>query len=247
MHTINTFVPKFTTIFWGTHIVVTPKLISSVLCIPKVEHLDYPSHTRLHSISWGEMTSLFCEIAMVWGETLNFSITEFAKAPRILNMVMTFLLTTRSHSNTITKPYAHFLLSLMDNLSIDFSSHIIESMIDIYWDTAIRNKLIFPSAITRILTHLHITIPCSPPFYSMGAISKESIQRSDAQLVAKRPCVESTTTDLTPASWPSSSSTPPSSSRVKVSLVAIMDQLQHMRANFGSCLNHLFGDVSNEH
>ena len=91
---------------------------------------------------------------MVWGETLNFSTNEFSKGPRILNMVMTFALTPWSHYNTITEPHARFLLSLTEDLSIDFPSHIIESMIDIYRDIATRYKLIFPLAITRILSLL---------------------------------------------------------------------------------------------
>ena len=95
------------------------------------------------------MASLFYEKAMVWGETLNFSTTEFAKGPRILNMVMTFVLTPQSHYNTIIEPRACFLLSLMEDLSIDFPSHMIESMINCYQDTATRDKLIFPSSITR--------------------------------------------------------------------------------------------------
>ena len=67
---------------------------------------------------------------MLWGGTLNFSITEFAKGPRILNMMMTFVLTPRSHYNTIIEPHACFLLSLMEDLFIDFSSHMIVFMID---------------------------------------------------------------------------------------------------------------------
>jgi len=94
------------------------------------------------------MASLFYEKAMVWGETLNFSTTEFAKGLRILDMVMTFVLTPRSYYNTITEPYAHFLLSHLEDLSIDFPSHMMESMIDIYRDTTTHDKLIFPLAIT---------------------------------------------------------------------------------------------------
>ena len=56
---------------------------------------------------------------------------------------------------------------------------MIVSMIDTYQDTAKRDKLIFPLVITRILTHLHFTIPSSPIFYSIGAIRKEYM-RSDA-------------------------------------------------------------------
>ena len=68
----------------------------------------------------------------------------------------------------------------MEDLSIDFPSHMIESMIDCYQDTATCDKLIFPSAITRILSYVHVTIPISSPFYVMGVISEESIWRSDA-------------------------------------------------------------------
>ena len=69
---------------------------------------------------------------MVWGDLLNFSTLDFAKGPRILNMVMTFVLTPCSHYNTITEPRASFLFSFFEGLSIDFSSHMIESVIDIY-------------------------------------------------------------------------------------------------------------------
>ena len=150
------------------------ELISEVLCVPRLAHPNYPSHPRLRTISRDELTSLFCEKAMVWGDTLNFSTTEFAKGSRILNMVMIFVLTPQSHYNTITKPHAHFHFSLLEDLSIDFPSHMIVSMIDIYRDTATRDKLIFPSAITHIFTHFHVPIPSSPLFYSKGAISKES-------------------------------------------------------------------------
>ena len=124
---------------------------SKVLHVPRVDRLNYPSHHRLSFVSRNEMASLFCWKAMVWGETLNFSTTEFAKGPRILNMVMTFVLTPRSHYNTITKPCARFLLSFTEDISRDFPSHMIESMIYCYRDIATRDKLIFSSAITCIL------------------------------------------------------------------------------------------------
>ena len=97
IHAINTSVPQFTTVFHGTHIVVTLDFIFEVLHVPRVDRLDYPSCHRLSSISRDELTSLFCENAMLWGGTLNFSTTEFTKDPMILNMVMTFVLTPRSH------------------------------------------------------------------------------------------------------------------------------------------------------
>ena len=99
---------------------------------------------------------------------------------------------------------------------------MIESIIDCYRDTATHNKLIFPSAITCILTHLHVTIPFSPLFYVTGAMCKESIRRSVAQLTVKRPCVEASdvapTNPVTPSSQPSSSSAPSSSFRAPISL-----------------------------
>ena len=88
---------------------------------------------------------------------------------------------------------------------------------------------------------MHITFPPFFLFYVMGAINKESIWKSAVQLVVKWSCVE--TTDATPTPRPSSSSTPSSSFRADVSLVDTMDQLQHMRANFGSRLNHLSDEM----
>ena len=168
MHAINTSVPWFTTVFRGTRIVVTPDFISKVLQVLRMDRLNYPSHHCLFSISRNKLASLSCEKAMLQGGTFKFSTTKFTKDPQILNMVITFVLTPRSHYNTITEPRARFLLSLMEGLSIDFPSNC-------YQNTITRDKLIFPSAIMCILTHLHITIPPFPHFYVMGAISKESI------------------------------------------------------------------------
>ena len=98
---------------------------------------------------------------------------------------------------------------------------MIISIIDCYQDTATPNKLIFPSTISRILTHMHITIPPSPLFHVMGAISKESIQRSATQLATKRPRVEKT--DAAPSPQTSSTSALSSSFRADVSLADIMD------------------------
>ena len=227
MHAIDTSVPWFTTIFCDTRIVVTSNFISEVLRTPWVDHLDYPSFPHLSSISRDELASLFCENAMLWGGTLNFSTTEFTKGPQILNMVMTFILTLRSRYNNITQPRACFLLSLMEGLSIGFPSYMVKSIINCYRDMATCDKLIFPSSITCILTHLDITIPPSPHFYVMGAISKESIRRSATQLASKWPWVEpfdaAPAEPAAPSSQPSLSSAPSSLSRATVSLVDIME------------------------
>ena len=83
----------------------------------------------------------------------------------------------------------------MKGLSIDFPSHMIESIIDCYQDTVTCDKLIFPSAITCILTHIHVTIPPSPLFHVMGTMSKESIRRIAEWMTTKQPHVE--TMDVT--------------------------------------------------
>ena len=140
MHAIDTFVPWFTMVFHGTRIVVTSDFISEVLQVPRMDRPDYPSHRRISSISRNKLASLFCEKAMLQGGTLNFSTTKFTKDPRILNIMMNFVLTPQSHYNTITEPHAHFLLSLMERLSIDFPS-------DCYRNTVTHDKLIHQSCL----------------------------------------------------------------------------------------------------
>ena len=95
-------------------------------------------------------------------------------------MVMTFVLHPLSHYNSITEPRARFLLSLIEHLSIDFPSYFILSIIDMYIDSATRDKLIFPSTITRILRHFSIPFPLSNHFSVMGAIDAAIIKRSEA-------------------------------------------------------------------
>ena len=97
-------------------------------------------------------------------------------------MVMTFTFILLSHYNSITEPCARFLLSLMEDLNIDFPSHFITFIIDVYQDTATHDKLIIPLTITRIFQHFSILIPLSPLFTVMGAISIGSVLRSEAQL-----------------------------------------------------------------
>ena len=180
IHSIDTSVSQFATTFRGTHIVVTPNLISMVLHVPREAHLDYPGCERLWTMSRDELLSHFCETPSTWGGKLNTPFSGFAKGPRFLNMVMTFTLTPLSHYNSIIEPRAYFLLSLLEDLSIDFPSHFITSILDVYQDTATRDKLIFSLAITRILTHFHIPIPSSPFFTTMGVISVDSVRWSEA-------------------------------------------------------------------
>ena len=91
-------------------------------------------------------------------------------------MVMTFVLHPLSHYNSITEPRARFLLSFIEDLIIDFPSHFILSLIDVYKDTTTCDKLIFPFVITRIIHHSSIPYPESSHFTVMGAISAVSVQ-----------------------------------------------------------------------
>ena len=98
-----------------------------------------------------------------------------------MNMVMTFVLHPLSHYNSITELHARFLLSLLEHLTIDFPSHFIISIIDVHLDSASRDKLIFASAITRILRHFSIPFPSSDHFTVMCAIDYATIKCSEAQ------------------------------------------------------------------
>ena len=148
MHGFDTSVPHLITRVRGTCIVVTPNIVSEVLHVPRVVHPDYPRCDCLRTVSKDELLSLFCETPSSWDNCQNTLCSGFAKGSRFLNMVMTFVLYPLSHYNSITEPCARFLLSLLEGLSIDFPSHFILSLIDVYRDTATRDKLIFPSAIT---------------------------------------------------------------------------------------------------
>ena len=131
MHKFDYSVPHFITHIRGTRIVVTLDLISKVLHILRVEFANYPSYDRLRIVSKDKLMSLFCETPSSWGERQNTPYLGFAKGPRFLNMVMTFVLHPLSHYNLITEPRARFLLSLLKGLTIDFPSHFILSFIDI--------------------------------------------------------------------------------------------------------------------
>ena len=185
MHKFDYKVPHFITYVWGTRIVVTPNLISEVLHVPRVEFADYPSCEHLRSASKDELSSHFCETPSSWGDRQNTPCSGFAKGLRFLNMVVTFVLHHLSHYNSITEPRAWFLLSFLEGLTIDFSSHFILSLIDVYRDTTTRDKLIFPSAITRIFRQFFVSYPKSTHFSAMWAIDAAIVRRREAQLRLK--------------------------------------------------------------
>ena len=102
MHSIDISVPQFVMTFRGTRIVVTPNLISEILHVPRVSHLNYPSCQCLRTVSKDELLSHFYETPSIWGEHQNTPCLDFAKGLRFLNMVMTFVLTLLSHYKSIT-------------------------------------------------------------------------------------------------------------------------------------------------
>ena len=99
---------------------------------------------------------------------------------------MTFVLHPLSHYNSITEPRARFLLSPLEHLTIDFPSHLILSIIDVHLDLTSRDKLIFPSAITRILRHFSVPFPSSDHFSVICAIDYTTIKCSEAQFRSRQ-------------------------------------------------------------
>ena len=77
MHGFDYSVPLFVTQVRGTRIVVTPDIVSDVLCVPRVEHPDYLGCDRLKTKD--ELISSFCERPSDWGERQFTSCTTFAK------------------------------------------------------------------------------------------------------------------------------------------------------------------------
>ena len=106
MHGFDYIVPHFITCVRGTHIVVTSDLISEMLHIPRVEFANYFGCERLRIVSKDELSPYFCKTPSSWSDRQNTHCSGFAKGPRFLNMVMTFVLHPLSHYNSITEPRA---------------------------------------------------------------------------------------------------------------------------------------------
>ena len=108
MHGFDYLVSLFSTHIRGTHIVVKPQLVANVLHVSRVEHPDYPRCERLRTVSKNEMISAFCKRPSNWGDCQFTPCKAFAKGPRFINMVTTFILHPLSHYNSITEPRARF-------------------------------------------------------------------------------------------------------------------------------------------
>ena len=121
---------------------------------------------------------LFMSALLIGVSVSSLTVRPLQKA-WFFNMVMTFVLHPLSHYNSITELRARFLLSLLKHLTIDFPSHFILSIIDVYRDTTSHDKLIFLSAITRILHHFSVPFSASDHFTYMCAIDAATVKRSE--------------------------------------------------------------------
>ena len=155
-----------------------------------------------------------------------------------MNMVMTFVLHPLSHYNSITEPRARFLLSLLEHLTIDFPSHLILSIIDVHLDSASRDKLIFPSAIMRILRHFSVPFPSSDHFSIMCATDYATVKRSEAQFQSRQ--TDSTACSSHSAPSRSTPATSAPSSFGDASLGDILAQLQRMDARLDTLSTELY-------
>ena len=151
---------------------------------------------------------------------------------------MAFVSYPLSHYNSITEPRAWFLLSFLEHLTIDFPSHFILSIIDVHLDSASRDKLIFPSALKRILHHFSVPFPSSDHFTVMCAIDYVTVKRSKAQFRSWQ------SDSAAPSSYSALSRFAPSasapSSSGDVSLGDVMAQLQHMDARLDTLSTELY-------
>ena len=92
MHGIDRFVPLVFTHIRGTRIPVTPQLVANMLWVPRIEFPDYPSCEHLQTVSKDELMATFREGPSNWGDRQFTPCRPFAKGPRFINMVMTFVL-----------------------------------------------------------------------------------------------------------------------------------------------------------
>ena len=191
--------------------VVTPEIVFEVQHVPRVTHPDYPGYARLRTVSKDELASLFCETQSSWGDHQNTpcSYSLFVIVPLIGVIV----------SSPLVRPLLPF--------------HFILSIIDVYRDMATCDKLIFPSAITRILRHFSIPFPVFDHFHVMCAIDAATVKWSEAQLRTRWSRSATPPTPSTPSTSASSSSTG------GVTLDAIIAQLQRMDAHLNTLSNEL--------
>ena len=123
---------------------------------------------------------------------------------------------------------------------LGFPSHFILSLLDVYRNTATRDKLIISFAITRLLRHFFVSFQESPYFTVISAIDAAAIDAttirwSAAQLRPRQPQIET----ATPPTSTAPSTSAPSSFEGGVTLKAIMAQLVCMNARLNTISDEL--------
>ena len=68
MHGFDYSIPQFSTRVQGIRLVVTSKIVSEVLHMPRVAHLDYLGYRRLRTVSKNKLSFLFSETPSLWGD-----------------------------------------------------------------------------------------------------------------------------------------------------------------------------------
>ena len=108
-----------------------------------------------------------------------------------------------------------------------------------YKDTATRDKLIFLSAITRILCHFSVPFPSSDHFSIMCVIDAATVKCSEMQFRSRQSDSAASSSLLAPSHFAPSTSSP-SSSTSNVSLGDVMAQLQRMDARLNTLSTELY-------
>ena len=71
---------------------VTLQLVADVLRVSRIEFPDYPSCERLRTVSKDELMAAFYEHPSNWGDHQFTPYRPFAKSPKFIKMMMTFVL-----------------------------------------------------------------------------------------------------------------------------------------------------------
>ena len=100
-------------------------------------------------------------------------------------------------------------------------------------DTVTRDKLIFPSAITRIVCHFFVPFPFFDHFPVMCAIDYATVKQSETQFQSRQSGMATPPTPSAPSTSASSTS------MSKVTLEDIMAQFQRMDARLDTLSDEL--------
>ena len=151
--------------------------------LPRVSNPTYPFSPKSTPTD-DKMISYFCGKPMEWGSNKTITTKCFTNESCLYNLIMCFNLLPLSYRNTVIKERAKFLYAFMKKVSIDLLSVLRKSLIELHEYEDKMTHLIYPCLITRLLTHLKITIPSNIPQLPLLAkpISNHSIKRMDGQL-----------------------------------------------------------------